>query len=280
MSNVVFRNCPSCGNDNSAISSTDYGDESWPIKTCGMCSFVYMETAPTYDRLIDEFAWEKTSVAETERKVSKEPIRQFLSKNLKAFRCRWIKRDKLPWLIRRYVKPGNVVDVGCAEGGVLSNLDSVYIPHGIEISKALAAQAEALAKPRGGYIVHNDALSGLGQFPANYFSGVLLSAFLEHEIKPKALLAEVYRTLVPFGRCIIKVPNFASINRVIRGKKWCGFRLPDHVNYFTPATLEGMCKEVGFHIEQFTFKDRLPTSDNMWIVIQKPNSVANSETAR
>lgn len=234
-----------------------------------------MEIAPVYDRLIEEFAWEKTSAAETNRKVSQEPIRQYISKCLKAFRHRWLRRNKLPWLIRRCVAPGNVLDVGCGGGEAIGNLDQIYVPHGIEISKALAQRAQEQVNPRGGYVVHNNALSGLREFPADYFSGVLLSSFLEHEINPQGLLREVYRTLAPLGRCIIKVPNFASLNRVVRGKKWCGFRLPDHVNYFTPLSLVGMCREVGFHIARFTILDRLPTSDNMWIVIQKPNPAAS-----
>lgn len=57
---------------------------------------------------------------------------------------------------------------------------------------------------------------------------------------------------------------------MVRGKEWCGFRLPDHVNYFTPDSLVQMCQQVGFHIAKFSFADRLPTSDNMWLVIQKP----------
>ena len=102
MSRVVFRKCPSCGNDNSALPSTEYGDENWPIKACNGCGFVYMEIAPVYDRLVDEFAWEKTSAAETERRESKEPIKQFISFNIKSFRRRWIKRNKLTRLVRRY----------------------------------------------------------------------------------------------------------------------------------------------------------------------------------
>ena len=68
------------------------------------------------------------------------------------------------------------------------------------------------------------------------------------------------------------------LNRIFRGKKWCGFRLPDHVNYFTPTSLVGMSKAIGFHIAQFEWRDKLPTSDNMWIVIQK-HSTANNTPA-
>jgi len=233
---------------------------------------VYLEVAPVYARLVDEFAWEKTSVSETNRRVAAEPIRQSISKQFKAFRRQWLKRDKLPYLIRRFIQAGNVLDIGCAGGGALSNLDAMYVPHGIEISRALALSAEEKVKPRGGYIVHDAAVLGLHKFPEDYFSGVLLSAFLEHEIEPKPLLSAVCRVLRPGGCCVIKVPNFASLNRVIRGKKWCGFRLPDHVNYFTPASLVRMCRQTGFEIAKFEMGDHLPTSDNMWIVIQKPKT--------
>lgn len=269
MSNVVQRACPACGQDNSALPPSAYGNADWPIKACGTCGFVYLEIAPVYERLMEEFAWEKTSASETKRRVSKEPVRQAISKQLKNIRHRWLKRDKLPDLIRQFLAPGNVLDIGCAEGGVLARLDSIYIPHGIEISRALSLSANERVKPRGGYVLHDAALHGLRQLPAGYFSGVLLSAFLEHEIEPQALLAGVYRTLKPGGCCIIKVPNFASLNRVFRGKNWCGFRLPDHVNYFTPDSLLRMCRKTGFEIAKFSVADHLPTSDNMWIVIRR-----------
>ncbi len=269
MNYILFRNCPYCGNNNANTKPTEFGNGSWTIKACSSCNFVYIETTPVYESLSEDFAWEKTSVAEKARKVSKEPIRQFISEQLKSFRRSFLKRNKLPELIQKYFAKGNILDIGCAEGGLLANLDQIHIPHGIEISKNLAQKANEQVKLRGGYVVHNDALSGLKELPSNYLSGVILSAFLEHEINPREVLKEIYRTLTPSGSCIIKVPNFASINRLVRGKKWCGFRLPDHVNYFTPTNLVGMCQGVGFYIRQFKFSDRLPISDNMWIVVQK-----------
>lgn len=267
---IAVRFCPNCGQDNTQLAPSVFGNDDWPIKQCIACNFVYIETVPVYERLSEEFAWEKTSVAETERRVSEEPIRQSVSKALKKIRQRWLKRDKLGTLIHRYFQAGNVLDIGCAGGGIMKSLDSIYVPHGIEISKTLAAQANSVAVARGGYVVHNNALSGLAEFPAMSFTGIVMSAFLEHESEPRGLLSEAFRSLKAGGHCIIKVPNFASLNRIVRGKKWCGFRLPDHVNYFTPANLTAMCIGVGFRVEKFSISDRLPTSDNMWIVIQKP----------
>ena len=119
---ILIRNCPNCGHNNTQRVPTEFGDEHWPIKECGSCHFVYLETAPIYERLSEEFAWEKTSAAETGRRFSEEPVKQSISKLLKAFRRRWLKRDKLGWLIRRYFQAGNVLDVGCASGGIMKSL--------------------------------------------------------------------------------------------------------------------------------------------------------------
>ena len=267
---ILVRDCPNCGQDNTQLAPSEFGDQDWPIKACTACQFVYLETAPVYERLSEEFAWEKTSAAETGRRFSEEPIRQSVSKALKALRRRFLKRDKLGWLIRHYLQAGNVLDIGCASGGIMKKLDMIYIPYGVEISKTLAMHAHAVATARGGYVIHDNAVSGLAQFPEAHFTGIVMSAFLEHEVQPRALLSEAFRSLKAGGRCIIKVPNFASLNRIVRGKKWCGFRLPDHVNYFTPANLTAMCQAVGFEIKKFGIADQLPISDNMWIVIQKP----------
>lgn len=271
MRNVVYRVCPFCGQDNKDAIPTDFGNKDWPIKACVTCGFVYLEVVPVYERLSEELAWEKTSTAESHRRSLREPIRYFLSGHIKMFRRHVLRRDKLHSLIRGYIAAGNVLDIGCAGGAVLRNLAQVHVPHGIEISKALALQAQEEIAPRGGYVLHDNAISGMRAFPSDFFSGVVMSAFLEHETNPLNLLREVYRTLTASGRCIIKVPNFGSFNRAVRGKEWCGFRLPDHVNYFTPTSLVGMSKKVGFRVEKFSVFDRLPTSDNMWIVVQKPN---------
>lgn len=102
MNKLVFRNCPYCVHNNADHTSTHFGDATWIIKSCRSCSFVYIETAPIYESLSEDFAWEKTSVAEKVRRISKEPIKQFISEKLKSFRRNILKRNKLPKLIQKY----------------------------------------------------------------------------------------------------------------------------------------------------------------------------------
>jgi len=179
------------------------------------------------------------------------------------------KRDKLGILIRQYFEPGNVVDVGCANANFLLKLDAQYIPFGIEISKALAEVANEAVKPRGGRVVQAAAVDGFARFGDETFTGVIMSSFLEHESQPKELLEQCALHLADNGRVIIKVPNYACFNRTVRGERWCGFRYPDHVNYFTPDTLTRMCREAGLKIHGFSFADHHPFSDNMWLVAGK-----------
>lgn len=42
------------------------------------------------------------------------------------------------------------------------------------------------------------------------------------------------------------------------------------VNYFTPVSFREALSGTGFSIEKFSFSDRLPTSDNMWLVAARP----------
>ncbi|MCK5445148.1 MAG: methyltransferase domain-containing protein, partial [Rhodospirillaceae bacterium] len=84
------------------------------------------------------------------------------------------------------------------------------------------------------------------------------------------VLLELFRVLKPGGVAIIKVPNFASLNRLVMGKKWCGLRYPDHLNYFTPRSLKAMAAKAGFQVKTgLTYQ--LPTSDNMYAVLVKPD---------
>lgn len=270
MSSEIIRPCPSCDSSNEAEPAGKYSRGKWLIKDCRTCGFVFLENAPVYEALSEDLAWEKTSAKETQERKTAEPAKQVVSDVAKTARKKVLKRDKIGKLIDAHFSPGGVLDIGCANARLLKRLDEKFTPYGVEISKKLAQKANKKLKPRGGEVIHADALSGTTGFPDGHFSGIIMSSFLEHEVNPKPLLEQCYRTLEQGGCAIIKVPNYACWLRSIRGKKWCGFRYPDHVNYFTPASLQRMVIEVGFGIAKFDLRDRHPLSDNMWMVARKP----------
>ena len=139
-------------------------------------------------------------------------------------------------------------------------------PFGIEISSELSRIANERFAARGGRVIKADAITGLQSLPAAEFTGIIMTSFLEHEGHPGEALVQAKRVLKPKGKIIVKVPNYASWNRHVRGKQWCGFRFPDHLNYFTPQHLERLVRDTGYRIARFDFQDRLPTSDTMWMI--------------
>jgi len=264
---MTLRHCPLCEADNQSGPAVHQQGQ-WEVRQCA-CGMVYLENPPPYVDFEETYAWDKTSVAEREERQQREPVLQAVSDVIKAVRRNVFKRDKLGDLIRRHFMPGNVVDVGCAAGNFLLQLDRQYIPFGIEISKALAAAANDAVQPRGGRVVQAAAVDGFAKFGDEKFSGVIMSSFLEHEVQPKQLLEQCAGHLAEDGRVIIKVPNYGCFNRTVRGERWCGFRYPDHVNYFTPETLVQICREAGLSIISFGWNDHHPVSDNMWLVAGK-----------
>ena len=267
------RNCPLCETDNRHESPHFLSVEHWHLKACRSCGLVYLENPPDYSALEDEFAWEKSFSLETRRRAEREPLRYRLARRKPSW-LRWTKRTrgKLPRLTDKFVGSGRIIDIGCGDGKWLASLVGDYEPYGIEISPGQVAEARRNLEARGGRIVQANAVSGLACFPNDHFDGALMHAYLEHETQPKRVLQETRRVLRPGGHLILKVPNFASVLRRFRGKYWCGLRVPDHVSYFSPATLSDLLTRCGFQIGRFHVADHLPTSDNMWCVAAK-NSV-------
>ncbi|MFL2816161.1 MAG: class I SAM-dependent methyltransferase [Alphaproteobacteria bacterium] len=249
------KNCPLCNAENSEISVLVY--ENWELAECSQCSFVYMPVVPVYEMMKEEFAWEKNFIPSKDIKLSKK-IRRYI-KGL-------IKRNKLLFLLDKYIKEGQVLDIGCGSGIKFNDLPQKFIPFGIDISEKSAFEAKTNFEKRGGTAICAPATDVLKEYGKNKFKGAILRSYLEHEHHPFEVLDELKETLTHDGGIIIKVPNYASVNRIVRGKNWCGYRFPDHVNQFTPDTLEKMVIKAGYKIIKFNYLDKQITSDNMWMV--------------
>ena len=271
---MTSRSCPQCGTSNASGDALSYSYEKWVLKQCGVCAFVYLENPPAYEELETDLAWERIGNERNERVYQKSPVKSWASRTVRMLRTRLVNRaDPLIRRVERWFPAGPVVDIGCGKGDKLASLPERFELVGIEISQEQARMArERLASRRG--VVHQmPALEGLDNVRAQSLAGIVANAFLEHEIRPKELLQAAARALSPAGAMILKVPNYASVNRHVMGRGWCGFRFPGHVNYFTPRTLRRMVEAVGMEVAEFRWADRVPTSDNMWMVVRRPAQV-------
>lgn len=267
---LMHRACPLCGNDN-ASGPALFPSLPWHIRQCAACSMVYLENAPTYELLSDDSAaWQRSWREEKQRRAKREPVLTAARKITHGVRDAIKPRDKLTALVKRYIPRGTVLDVGCGVGHRAERFPAAVIPFGIEIEKAAATRANALFAARGGRAFSAPALASLDVFEDVSFDGMVMYAYLEHEVEPAAVLRRAFAKLRPGAPLIIKAPNHGCVNRSVRGLRWCGYRLPHHVNYFTPATLTRMLRDATFDILRFNALDRFPTSDNMWLVARRP----------
>jgi SAM-dependent methyltransferase len=261
----LARSCPSCDANNPV--RTQYGRGDWWVARCGDCGFAYLADAPAYEALQGEFEWSQSYKQERKRR-RRRPIGAWMQRLVKL-RKRLIPARQPMDFVEGYVPDGNVLDIGCGDGGLLEPFRHRYRLFGIELSPILAKRAEQVFAPSGGGVLCATGKEGLQQFRSGSISAAVLHAYLEHELHPKAVLKELMRVLKPGGIAVVKVPNFASVNRHVVGREWCGFRYPDHVNYFTPRSLAEMSEAAGFQV-RCSPRDRLPVSDNLWSVLTRP----------
>jgi SAM-dependent methyltransferase len=224
--------------------------------------------------LFEELSWETTTKIEEQRRADLRPVGYKASK-LTRLRMSLLPRKQMNLMLDAMAKPGNVIDAGCGDGGQLAGLTPGFVPFGVEVSSELAKAANERFSAMGGACVNAPTLEGLKSFPDHSFTAATLRSYLEHEMNPLLVLREIYRVLQPGGMAIVKVPNYGSLNRMVMGEKWCGFRYPDHLNYFTPKTLRKMARKAGFGVH-YGITYTLPTSDNMYAVLRRedgPSSV-------
>lgn len=254
----------------------------WVVRRCDESGLVFLENPPGYESLQSDLAWEVTWQREADKRAADEPALYAMSTAAKRFRHGVMKRNKVADLATAIVRASasdevRMLDLGCGEGQLLGQVmdrlpEAVRgrcRPFGVEISNELARRSQAALAPYGGRCVHASALEGLAGFEAGFFDLIVMSSFLEHEIQPLPLLREAARALRRDGRVLIKVPNYASWNRSLRGARWCGYRWPDHVNYFTPDTLAAAAQAAGLRVERMNLLDRFPLSDSLYAVLRK-----------
>jgi 2-polyprenyl-3-methyl-5-hydroxy-6-metoxy-1,4-benzoquinol methylase len=146
-------------------------------------------------------------------------------------------------LFQRFCPAGDVLDVGCSTGAFLFQLRSRgdYRVVGTDIS----APALAYARSRGIEVVAGSFLEH--DFGERRFDAVTFWAVLEHVLTPGDFLRRALGLLQPGGHVFLLVPNLRSLAVRLLGRKY-RYILPQHVNYFTAATLGRLAQIAGLRV--------------------------------
>jgi 2-polyprenyl-3-methyl-5-hydroxy-6-metoxy-1,4-benzoquinol methylase len=246
-----------------------YTRSPWPVVACKSCGFVYLGRVPDYEDLSVNLAWEKQHADEKQRRNKTNKLARFDA--LTRFRLKFGKVVDRNRHARGMPATGRVLEIGC---GGSTRIPEGPTPYGIEISEGLYRKALPVFEARGGTVYHEPATAGIERFPEEFFDGIIMRSYLEHEAQPRLILERAFRRLKPGGKILLRSPNYNSANRFIMGANWCGFRFPDHVNYFTPRSLRALAGSIGY---EFSWKNWLSLfDDNLIVELRKPGTSAVS----
>src|SRR5215469_15698227 len=260
------RNCPLCGAAASRARPLAYRTPEFEVVQCASCDLAFLDQLPPQHEFEDERAWEVSSVSYAAERKRAYPVMTWLHQATR-YRMHLMSKREPKRILARLVRAGPVIDVGCGTGLNLIPPSNGFIPYGIEISKSASAAANAAFASYGGKCVQASAAVALGGFPRGFFKGALAVGYIEHEFFPLEALTSLRHALADDAAVVVKTPNYASLNRRIMGMRWSGFRFPDHVNYFTPATLSEIARRAGF-TTHYGPTDRNPVSDSLWGVLR------------
>lgn len=195
--------------------------------------------------------------------------------------------------IKRCLIPGNVLDVGSAEGlfscelalegwqvmalDIHSQLIRyLYQKTALNQLPISCAQADATALP----------------IPDRAFDNIILGEILEHQVSPRTVLYEAGRVLRPGGRLIVTTPVYPYFAQrsFLQWERSDVFvegapedKSPDrHVFEFTPEELKSLANTLGFDLVSFafvgtrlwksrlrTFKERIPLPDGLLRLVDR-----------
>lgn len=165
-----------------------------------------------------------------------------------------VEADEQPWRaivaqerlaeLRRFVTSGRLLEIGCSSGELLAaaaraNFEAV----GVEAD----AQTSAIARGRGLQCVNGTLFDA--QFPAEHFDAAVLFHVIEHLPSPVAVVRELQRILKPGGWLVLEAPNIDTFWFQLLGARWRQF-IPDHLYFFSPATLTRLCEANGFAVRE------------------------------
>jgi SAM-dependent methyltransferase len=170
---------------------------------------------------------------------------------------RLVLRDHVSFVeraLRESTARGPLLDAGCGGGLFLGMLrERGFRVLGLDISREAAAiawhgqQAPAVC-----------ALLDAAPFPAASLAGITLFHVLEHVYDPAAYLQSAYRLLQPDGRLIVQVPNAASWQCRLLGRRWNGMDVPRHLTDFRASDVVLLMERAGFTVvrrKYFSLRD-------------------------
>lgn len=212
--------CPACSA--TSLASLWSNASGYNIARCQCCGFGFVNPQPTDEVLAEHYS------------SCYRMARDALAGKARIALTAWDRKraQQIDRLIRRFNSAAkSVCEIGCSFGYLLVALrERGWLVKGYELSEATAD----FGRRKFGLDIEARA------FPSDLqdtFYAVILIDVLEHLKRPRATVADIFQSLHGGGLCIIMVPNMGSLNSRLFGRHCVWVSPPDHLSYFTPASL-------------------------------------------
>ncbi len=238
-STAALGQCPRCEHTGirTLFSATDrlYRTTSreFQVVECAGCSLLRLEPQPSPEELErfypDNYWWAPDGS---------------LVGRLEGLYRRIVLGDHLRFVTPGVASDGPVLDVGCGGGSFLAALGG----RGVRVVGLDSSQRAASVSWRENGVPAVCATLENTPFSPESFGAITLFHVLEHVPHPAGYLAAARRLLIPGGKLYVQVPNAASWQFLLLGKRWSGIDIPRHLIHFRARDLEGLLEEVGFQV--------------------------------
>jgi len=234
--------CSMCGSDRATLllRQTDRlyrtTTKEFGVVRCQQCGLIRLNPQPTPDELRQYypenywFAPDRSVVARLEEMYRRTVLQghvRFVARALRGSPAR-----------------GPLLDVGCGGGLFLAMMRRAgFNVVGLDNSREAAAVAW-----RHHQVPAVVADLDRAPFRPGSFAGIAMSHVLEHLPDPAVYLSAAHRLLAPEGRLVIFVPNAASLQFALLGKRWNGLDVPRHLYDYRDRDVERLLNNKGFAV--------------------------------
>lgn len=155
------------------------------------------------------------------------------------FRNIFLKRFNL---IYKYIKSGEVLEIGCSTGIMLSIFrENGFSTTGVELSK----KAASIARARGIEVI-NKPFEKI-EF-SKKFDLIIMNHTLEHLENPVQVIDKCRKLLKPKGILYIDLPNFDSFSLKFQKSNWPLLLPKEHLWHFTEKSFKEIFDKMNFKI--------------------------------
>ncbi|NOT32275.1 MAG: class I SAM-dependent methyltransferase [Planctomycetes bacterium] len=144
---------------------------------------------------------------------------------------------------RAGIQSGRLLEVGCAYGYFLDEAARAFRVSGVEVAESAASACRSRGHDVASGVATEAFLSARGPFDA-----LVMLDVIEHLQRPDEVLALLARHAKPGAALLLSTGDWGSLTSRVMGRRWRLMTPPQHLWFFTQASLAKLLAQAGFRV--------------------------------